>query len=211
MRSASEPGSGGDPASGETNRESPPGATSDAYLRAVTLGERRPHDDTIHLAPYDPQWPARFEALALRVRTALGSRALLLEHVGSTAVPGLSAKPVIDMVLAVADSGDEPSYVPALRAQGFVLRIREPGWFEHRLLKAPQFDGNLHVFSAGCEEIGRMLAFRDRLRAHAGDRVLYETTKQQLAARTWRHAQHYADAKSEVVREILARADAAAP
>jgi GrpB-like predicted nucleotidyltransferase (UPF0157 family) len=187
------------------------GATSEQYLRAVTIGERRPHDGTVYLAPYDPQWPVQFARLAERIRAALGARALLLEHVGSTSVPGLSAKPVIDMVLAVADSADEPAYVPPLQAQGFVLRIREPGWFEHRLLKAPEVAGNLHVFSEGCEEIGRMVAFRDRLRADAEDRLLYERRKQELAARTWRHVQHYADAKSEVVREILARATASNP
>jgi len=183
-----------------------PTETTDEYLRAVTIGERRPHDGTIELAPYDPRWPAQFDALAARIRAALGSRVLLLEHVGSTSVPGLSAKPVIDLVLAVADSADEASYVPLLQAQGFVLRIREPGWFEHRMLQAPEIAGNLHVFSAGCAEIGRMLAFRDHLRAHAEDRTLYERKKQALAARRWRHVQHYADAKSDVVQEILARA-----
>lgn len=187
------------------------GATFEDYLRAVTIGERRPHDGTVLLVPYDQQWPAQFARLAERIRAALGAKALLLEHVGSTSVPGLSAKPVIDMVLAVADSADEPSYLQPLQAQGFVLRIREPDWFEHRLLKAPLIAGNLHVFSEGCTEIGRMVAFRDRLRADACDRFLYERTKQELAARTWRHVQHYADAKAEVVREILARAATAAP
>jgi GrpB-like predicted nucleotidyltransferase (UPF0157 family) len=160
----------------------------------------------IHLAPYDPRWPAQFATLAERIRTTLGRAALLLEHVGSTSVPGLSAKPVIDMVLAVADSADEGAYVPPLEARGFVLRIREPGWFGHRLLKSPGIDGHLHVFSAGCPEIERMLAFRDRLRTHAEDRLLYERTKERLAARAWRQVQDYADAKSDVVREILSRA-----
>lgn len=185
-------------------------AASDEYLRAVTLGERKAHDAAIFLAPYDPRWAAQFARLAARIRAALGASALLLEHVGSTSVPGLSAKPVIDMVLAVADSADEPAYVPALEAQGFALHIREPGWFEHRMFKTPEVEGNLHVFSVGCAEIGRMMAFRDRLRADAGDRLIYERKKRELAARTWRHVQHYADAKSEVVREILARAEGAA-
>jgi GrpB-like predicted nucleotidyltransferase (UPF0157 family) len=110
------------------------------------------------------------------------------------------------MVLAVADSADEPSYVPPLEEHGFVLGIREPDWFEHRLLKAPDGAGNLHVFSVGCDEISRMLAFRDWLRAHDDDRQLYEETKRKLASRIWKHTQHYADAKSEVIHEILARA-----
>ena len=87
-----------------------------------------------------------------------------------------------------------------------MLRIREPEWFEHRLLKTPHTDGNLHVFSAGCEEIDRMLAFRDWLRVHKDDRRLYEEAKRELAARTWKQTQNYADAKSEVVQKILARA-----
>jgi GrpB-like predicted nucleotidyltransferase (UPF0157 family) len=110
------------------------------------------------------------------------------------------------MVLVVADSADEASYVPPLEEQGFVLRIREANWFEHRLLKTTDIDGNLHVFSDGCGEVDRMLTFRDWLRAHDTDRKLYENTKRELAARTWKNTQHYADAKSEVIQEILARA-----
>jgi GrpB-like predicted nucleotidyltransferase (UPF0157 family) len=110
------------------------------------------------------------------------------------------------MVLAVADSADEPSYVPPLEEQGFVLRIREPDWFEHRLLRAPEIRGNLHVFSDGSDEIDRMLTFRDWLRVNDADRMLYENTKRELAARTWKYTQNYADAKSEVIQDILARA-----
>lgn len=178
----------------------------DQYLDAVTLGDRKPLNNTIHLAPYDPRWPSDFAQLANLIRGALGDKVLLLEHVGSTSVPGLSAKPIIDIVMAVADSADESSYVASLVERGFVLRIREPDWFEHRVFKTPLKDGNLHVFSTGCEEIGRMLKFRDHLRTHDEDRKLYEDAKQALAARTWKHVQNYADAKSEIVREILARA-----
>ena len=180
--------------------------TTDEYQRAVTIGERIPRNSSIHLAPYDLDWPSQFSLHAKRIRDALHFKSLLLEHVGSTSVPGMSAKPVIDMVLAVTDSADEPSYVPPLEEQGFVLRIREADWFEHRLLKALDIDGNLHVFSDGCVEIDRMLTFRDWLRAHNADRMLYESTKRELAARTWKYTQNYADAKSEVIQEILARA-----
>lgn len=183
-------------------------STSEEYLLSVTVGERQPVESSIRLAPYDPGWAAQFSLLAGRIRGALGEKVLLLEHVGSTSVPGLSAKPIIDMVLAVRDSADEPAYVSALEKQGFVLRIREPDWYEHRLLKAPGPPGNLHVFSVGCEEIDRMLTFRDWLRVHEEDRRRYEKTKRRLAARTWKHVQDYADAKSEVVREILDRAGA---
>ncbi len=103
-------------------------------------------------------------------------------------------------------SADESAYVPPLKGLDYVLRIREPGWFEHRLLKSPAADVNLHVFSDGCEEIGRLLAFRDWLRTHEDDRKLYERTKQELAARTWKYMQNYADAKSAIVSEIVERA-----
>jgi GrpB-like predicted nucleotidyltransferase (UPF0157 family) len=181
-------------------------ATTDEYLRTVTIGERKPHNNTIHLASYDPNWPLLFERLANRVRNSLSGKVILLEHVGSTSIPNLSAKPVIDMILAVVDSTEEPSYVPPLEAEGFELRIREPDWFEHRLLRASDVNSNLHVFSAGCEEIDRMLTFRNWLRIHDADRRLYETRKRELAARTWKHVQNYADAKSEVIENILVRA-----
>ena len=96
--------------------------------------------------------------------------------------------------------------MPALEALGYVLKIREPDWFDHRLLKTPDAGVNLHVFTQGCEEIARMLAFRDWLRTHDDDRALYERTKQELAARTWKYMQNYADAKSEIVNAILSRA-----
>ena len=180
--------------------------TPDEYLRAVTIGDLRPHDACVSLAPYDASWPQVYESLAARIRAALGDKALVLEHVGSTSVPGLAAKPVIDMVLVVEDTRAEASYVPPLVKAGFELRIREPDWFEHRLLRSAEPTANVHVFSRGCEEVGRMLAFRDWLRAHDDARDEYQRIKRELAARTWKHVQHYADAKTQVVRAILARA-----
>lgn len=197
----------------EQNDQRPvnPGAPErERELLEATVGEREPLNRAIHLAEYDPAWPSQFKRLARLVREALGERALLLEHVGSTSVPGLAAKPIIDMVLAVADSADETAYVGALEAKGFTLRIREPDWHEHRLLKAPGIHGNLHVFSQGSGEIERMLRFRDWLRAHPDDRACYQQAKRRLAAQTWKYTQNYADAKSKVVEEILARAFAQA-
>jgi GrpB-like predicted nucleotidyltransferase (UPF0157 family) len=124
-------------------------------------------------------------------------------------VPGLAAKPIIDIVLAVPDSADEQAYVPALQAAGYVLRVREPDWFEHRLFKGPDADINLHVFTAGATEVDRMLLFRDWLRSSDADRDAYLRVKRDLAQRTWRHVQHYADAKSAIVAEIMTRAVAA--
>ena len=162
-------------------------------------------DGPIFLADYDPAWPVLYEREAARVRGILGDRVLLLEHAGSTSVPGLPAKPIIDMLLAVADSADEPAYVPAMEAAGYRLRIREPAWHEHRLFKGPDTDINLHTFSAGSSEIDRMLAFRDRLRTHEDERERYLATKRELAARHWVFVQDYADAKGEVVEGIIAR------
>ena len=180
--------------------------TTEDDLQRMTIGELRRHDAPVTLVAYDPAWPEQYAREAARVRAALGDRVLLLEHTGSTSVPGLAAKPIIDMTLAVADSAREEDYVPDLEAAGFVLRIREPDWYEHRLLKGPDVAVNLHVFSAGCGEIDRMVRFRDRLRTSDADRALYEATKRKLAARTWRYTQHYADAKSEVVADIMRRA-----
>jgi len=175
-------------------------------LQAVTIGEPWRADGPITIVEYDAAWPGLYEREAERIRGALGDRARLLEHAGSTSVPGLAAKPIIDIVLAVADSSDEDAYVPALEAAGYVLRIREPDWYEHRLFKGPDTNVNLHVFSEGCEEIARMLGFRDHIRLNDADRDLYERTKRELAAREWEFVQDYADAKTEVVKEIVARA-----
>jgi len=185
--------------------------TTDAEIAAYTIGEVKPHDARIELADYDTEWPTLFQREAKRIRAALAGSVVQLEHVGSTSVPGLAAKPLIDIVLVVEDSSNEPTYVPALEQQGYSLRIREPDWYQHRVLKGPDTNINLHVFSAGCVEIDRMLTFRDWLRTNAEDRLLYEQTKRELASRTWRYVQNYADAKTKVVQEILDRALAAKP
>lgn len=179
---------------------------TEEQIRAVQVGDLVPLAGKIQLVDYDPAWPRLFEREAERVRAALGERVLLLEHVGSTSVPGLAAKPRIDMLLVVANTADEPAYVPALEAAGYVLRVREPDWYEHRMFNGPDTALNLHVFSEGCPEIARMLLFRDWLRSHPADRDLYERTKRELAGREWKYVQNYADAKTAVVEEIMARA-----
>jgi GrpB-like predicted nucleotidyltransferase (UPF0157 family) len=162
----------------------------------------------ILIVDYDPQWPARFEREADRIRAALGYGALQIEHTGSTSVSALAAKPIIDVLLVVNDSSDEDAYVPALEAAGYVLRIRETNWYQHRMFKGPGTEINLHVFSSGCPEIDRMLLFRDWLRSNAADRDLYERTKLALAQKEWEYVQNYADAKTSVIEEIIARARA---
>lgn len=179
---------------------------SEEYLRAHTIGDLKPLGGPIRMVDYDPEWPHRFEVEAGRIRAILGDRALRIEHTGSTSVAGLPAKPIIDIALAVADSADEAGYVPALEGAGYRLRIREPGWHEHRMFKGREPDVNLHVFSAGCPEIDRMLGFRDWLRANAGDRELYARCKRALARQDWKYVQNYADAKTAAIEEILGRA-----
>ena len=180
--------------------------TPEEQIRAYTIGEVSRHDAPITLVDYDPEWPRLYEREAARIRQALGNRLIRIEHTGSTSVPGLAAKPIIDITLVVQDSADEASYVPQLEAAGYVLRIREPDWYEHRLFKGPDTNTNVHTFSAGSPEIERMVAFRDWLRSNDDDRELYEQTKRHLASRDWQHVQHYADAKTEVVEAIMARA-----
>jgi GrpB-like predicted nucleotidyltransferase (UPF0157 family) len=183
-------------------------ATREGEIRAVTIGEPVRVSGPIHLSEYNTAWPELFRREEARIRAALGDRALLVEHAGSTSVPGLAAKPIIDIVLAVPDSADEDAYVPAMEAAGYVLRIREPDWFEHRVFKGPDTNVNVHVFTAGSPEIDRMLAFRDHLRSNAADRALYEQAKRRLAAQHWEFVQNYADAKTDVVEEIISRARA---
>ena len=180
--------------------------TTDEQILAANVGEPRLLDGPIRLVDYDPQWPLMFDHEADRIRDILGESVVALEHVGSTSVTGLAAKPVVDIVLLVVDSSLEQEYVPKLERYGYKLRIREPDWFEHRLLDVPIIDANLHVFCNGCEEVDRMLFFRDWLRSNVEDRVLYQRAKRQLAEKRWKYVQHYADAKSEVIAEIMTRA-----
>ncbi|HET9322773.1 MAG TPA: GrpB family protein [Gaiellaceae bacterium] len=186
-------------------------AAYDRDLAEVTIGGPQPLRRPIEIRDYDPAWARLYEGEEARIRSALRDRVLRIAHAGSTSVPGLPAKPIIDVVLEVRDTSVEADYVPELEAAGYVLRIREPDWFEHRLLKSTDPDVNLHVFPAGCEEVDRMLLFRDWLRTHADDRELYANAKRELAARDWKYGQQYADAKSAVVAEIMGRAGAAFP
>jgi GrpB-like predicted nucleotidyltransferase (UPF0157 family) len=190
----------------ERHQDSAP--TVEERVRRATVGEPAVLNDTITLVEYDPRWPLDFEREAQRIRRVLGDRALLVEHAGSTSVPGLTAKPIIDIVLAVENSADEPAYAALLQAAGYVLRIREPDWHEHRLFKGPDININLHVFTLGSPEIERMLLLRDHLRTDQADRDQYARTKRELAGKSWKYVQEYADAKGPVVEAIIARAAA---
>jgi GrpB-like predicted nucleotidyltransferase (UPF0157 family) len=158
----------------------------------------------IVLADPDPTWPARFEAERTRIAAALGDVAARIDHIGSTAVPGLVAKPIVDVQVSVGEVEDEAAFLPALEAAGYVLRVREPG---HRMLRTPALDVHVHLCPAGGAWERRHLLFRDRLRADAADRERYAAAKRALAAREWPDMNAYADAKSAVVADISARAE----
>jgi GrpB-like predicted nucleotidyltransferase (UPF0157 family) len=178
----------------------------DEYLDQITGGNVQLLTRSIEINEYDPEWPRLYAREEQRIRSVLGDRVMRLEHAGSTSVPGLPAKPIVDIVLEVPDSSDEPSYVPDMEGAGYRVVIREPKWYEHRVFKGPDTNVNLHTFTAGCEEVATMLLFRDHLRRNAADRELYALTKRELAAYPWKYVQQYADAKTAVVQEIMERA-----
>jgi GrpB-like predicted nucleotidyltransferase (UPF0157 family) len=163
------------------------------------------------VASYDETWPARYDELAALVRQALGPRVLALNHIGSTSVPGLAAKPVIDADLTVADSGDEAAYVPDLEGTGLYPRVREPDWEEHRMFTFPDRSVNLHVFSQGAIELRRHLMFRDWLRSHPDDREVYAAHKTELGRRGFTDPVVYNNHKAALVYDIYERIFAADP
>jgi len=173
----------------------------EAYLDRVLIGGRERRQ--IVLADYDPAWPARFAVERARIAEALGERALRIEHIGSTSVAGLAAKPIVDILVEVAALDD----ASGLEQAGYVLRVRED---EHRMFRTPERDVHVHVWPSGSPSIATDLAFRDRLRASPEDRAAYEALKRDLATRDWPDVNHYAEAKGPLIREILGRSGARA-
>ncbi|MGD0243130.1 MAG: GrpB family protein [Streptosporangiaceae bacterium] len=187
--------------------DSPPPAGADPWVAGATPATG------VDVADADPAWPRRYDELAGRIRAALGWKALVLEHVGSTSVPGLAAKPVIDIDLTVADPDREQDYVPALEANGFRLVIREPWWYGHRLLRTNEPACNLHVFGPDSPEPVRHRIFRDWLRGNPAERDRYAAVKQQAASAAnarGEHVMQYNARKEQVIREIYHRAFVAA-
>jgi len=135
----------------------------------------------------------------------LGDRALAIEHVGSTSVPGLPAKPIIDIDVSVVDPRAESTYVPGLEAVGFRLRVREPGWHEHRLLVVDDPRVNVHVFGPDSAELVRHRMLRDWLIQHPDDRDRYAAVKRAIAAETV-NVRAYSEAKNEIIDDIYRRA-----
>lgn len=175
--------------------------TSDAHLDSVLIGGRE--ERPIVIVDYDPHWAERFTKLAQQIRGAIGEHTLMVEHIGSTSVPGLAAKPIIDILLTIRDVADETAYLPQLEDAGFVLRVREPG---HRMFRTAERDVHIHVFSSGNAAVPPYLELRDWLRQYEGERKLYEQTRKALAQQQWADMNYYADAKTEVITAILGRA-----
>ncbi|WP_245884662.1 GNAT family N-acetyltransferase [Glaciihabitans tibetensis] len=157
----------------------------------------------LELHDYDERWPAVFADHAHRIRDALAASDSDVEHIGSTSVPGLAAKPIIDIAVTVNDLTAEGQYLDALGGVGYELRVREPG---HRLMRTPERDVHVHIYERGDQAVTEYLVFRDHLRADADDRALYEETKRRLLAKDWDDMNAYADAKTDVISEIKSRA-----
>jgi GrpB-like predicted nucleotidyltransferase (UPF0157 family) len=174
-----------------------------SYLDRVLIGGREKR--AIVIADYDPSWPTRFARERERIRAALGAVALRIEHIGSTSVAGLAAKPIIDVLVTVKDPEDDPVLVPAFEAAGYALRVTEPA---HRMFRTGPGDVHVHVWAEADPEVARVLAFRSWLRQHPHDCLAYERLKRALALREWEDMNDYAEAKSELIATILAKAGA---
>ena len=175
----------------------------DRHLDSVLIGGRELFTPVI--SDYDPAWPSRFVDLEARIRSALGAAALAIEHIGSTSVPQLAAKPIIDVLVVVTDVEDETTFVPPMVDAGFMLRVREA---RHRMFRTPGRDVHIHVYSRGDQAIADYLDLRDWLRIDESDRTRYADVKRELAQRSWSDMNHYADAKSAVIQAVLGRARA---
>ena len=158
----------------------------------------------IVLVGYSPEWVVRFDTQHALLVRALGRDARRVDHIGSTAVPGLIAKPIIDIQLSVVDVEDEDTYIPTLLASGFVLRVREPG---HRMVRTPTLDVHVHVCQSGSHWERRHLLFRDWLRHDTNDRESYGELKRQLASQQWADMNAYAAAKGPIIAAITGRAE----
>jgi GrpB-like predicted nucleotidyltransferase (UPF0157 family) len=172
----------------------------DALIDAVVVGGRE--DYTVEIVAYTEEWPARYEAERRRIAGALGTTARRIEHIGSTAVPGLGAKPIVDIMVTVDDPNDESAFRLPLETVGYTLRVSEP---DHRMFRTAERDVHVHIWGSGGDDEDRQLLFRDHLRADERDRSRYEEVKRSLAGH-YRDMGYYAEAKSAVIEEILQRA-----
>lgn len=189
---------------------------SAAYNTPITgtlqrLSERHT-DIPLEVVPADPSWPAQFALVKSRIEAALGSQVTAVDHVGSTSVPDMIAKPVIDIDVTVANIQDESTYALALEDAGFQFILRDPSWNQHRLFYGYEPPANVHVFGPESKELIRHAAMRDWLKEHPEDRKIYADIKikaSKEAIENGEDVNQYNDRKSAVLQEILARALAA--
>lgn len=189
----------------------PPNAitTTPDVVAPMEMLADRPARRGLHIVDYIPSWGNDFLDLQSRIQKALGPAALDIHHVGSTSVPGLSARSVIDVDLVVADPSDEASYVPALEAAGFILYFRQPAYYGHRFLGCQAPDTNIHVYGPDCPDVARHLIFREWLNEHPEDREKYAAVKREVAVVAEEKSEtgnQYGKRKEWVIREILDRA-----
>ena len=162
----------------------------------------------VGLHSYDARWAEDYLDHRHRILDALAAVDIGVEHIGSTSVPGLAAKPIVDIVVVVPDITAEEDYLDELLAAGYELRVREP---RHRLVRTPARDVHIHLYGRGDPAVDEYLLLRDHLRTDADDRALYESVKRSLISRRWDDMNDYADAKSDIILTIKARARAARP
>lgn len=162
-----------------------------------------PEKRVIEIVSYDPDWPRQFQRHAARIVEALGDMAWRIEHIGSTSVAGLGAKPIIDILVVVDNPANEGLYLPRMLAAGYELRVREPDFEEHRMFRTPERDVHMHFYPAGSGEIDRYLAFRDFLRADPDCRERYEALKRKLSAADWADMNEYANAKTDFIEGVI--------
>ncbi len=179
------------------------GDAFDDYLDAVLVGGREERE--LILVDHTPTWATRFAGERVRIQEALGDVARRVEHVGSTAVPGLAAKPTVDILVAVDDPDNEGGYLDAMEGTGYDLRVREAG---HRMFRTPERDVHVHLWKAGSDDERRHLLFRDWLRHAPDDRALYESVKRRFVGESFTDMNYYARAKGPVIEEIMRRAEA---
>jgi GrpB-like predicted nucleotidyltransferase (UPF0157 family) len=163
--------------------------------------------DPIKVVVYDEEWPARFASWRDLIAGALEGAALRIDHIGSTAVPGLAAKPIVDVQVSVPDMSAEEMYVPALERLGVQLRSRDDLHRFFRPFAGRPRDAHIHACPAGSEWERRHLLFRDYLRANRAACEVYAEAKRE-ASQVWMDdGWAYTDAKSEVILNIMEGAE----
>jgi len=158
------------------------------------------------LQDHDGRWATGYLEQRRRILRALAGQTIEVEHIGSTSVPGLASKPILDIVVVVPDITAEENYLDGLLQSGYQLRTREPG---HRLVRTPERDVQVHIYEHGDLAVSDYLLLRDHLRSDATDRALYENVKRALMAQHWDDTNDYANAKNDVIAAIKERARAA--